>query len=117
MNASFRKRSDLTQDALRDIASRIKYHAYGDGVVRTISEDGQLWLVLADVLNVLGYTAKPSHIAKRLREGEVELKEIGAKSSLVNCVERAGLYSFALYSNDAQAMSFYRWAKKAIWGR
>lgn len=117
MTTSSRKRSNLSPDEVLDIVSRLKIYPFGEKHIRAIKEKDTMWVPLIDVLNALDYKAKPSHVAKRLRAGEVELKEIGAKSSLVNCVNRAGLYSFALYSNDAQAMSFYRWAKKTIWGR
>lgn len=115
MDTAIRKRSDLTPAELRDIAARIQVYDY-DGIhVRAIRDGDSIWLVLVDVLHALCYTVKPSHIAKRLRNGEVELKEIGAKNAMVNCINRAGLYSFALYANDTRVLDFYSWAKRAIW--
>lgn len=109
MASGSRKRRELTPEQMEDITLRLREFSFQGKKIRALREDGCMWLVLADVLQALDYRVKASHIAKVLRPGEVELKDIGAKNALVNCINQAGLYAVTRFSNKPEAQTLYVW--------
>lgn len=109
MASGARKRRELTHEQMEDIMLRLRELSFQGRRIRALHEDGYVWLVLADVLQALDYRVKASHIAKVLRPGEVELKDIGAKNALVNCINQTGLYAVTRFSNKPEAQTLYAW--------
>lgn len=109
MALGVRKRRELTSEQLENIMLRLREFSFQGKKIRALHEDGYVWLVLADVLQALDYRVKASHIAKVLRPGEVDLKDIGAKNALVNCINRTGLYAVTRFSNKPEAQTLYFW--------
>lgn len=109
-----RRRRDLSAEQLMEITARLREFDFHGKRIRVLYEDGDAWLVLADVLQALGYKVKASHIAKTLRPEEISLKDIGAKNSLVNCINRTGLYAITRYANKPESDVLYEWSKENI---
>lgn len=115
MTPGTRKRHELSAAQLMDIASRLREFDFHGERIRVLYEDGCAWIVLADVLHALCYKVKAAHMAKTLRPEEIDLKDIGAKSSLAYCVNRAGLYVITQFASKQEASELYEWCKENIY--
>ena len=115
MVSGTRKRRELSAAQLMDIASRLREFDFHGKRIRVLYEDGCVWIVLADVLQALGYKVKASHIAKTLRPEEIAFKDIGAKSSLAHCINRTGLYAITQFASRQEASELYEWCKENIY--
>lgn len=115
MDAEARNRRSLASEQLEAIFSSICTHDFKGRRIRSLKHDGQVWVVFADVCKALDYK-NPNHEKKKVRPHEMCRLEIGLKNTLATCINRAGVVSFALLSNKAEASDFLVWAGEHIFG-
>ena len=80
------------------------------GEVRTVLQDGEPWVMVADVCKALEI-GNPADVMRRLDADERTLVSIeGASNGLpVNAVNEPGLYTLVLSSRKPEAKAFKRW--------
>lgn len=98
--------------------NNLQVFSYEGKEVRTIQKDGEPWLVLKDVCDVLELT-NPSVIADRLAEDErqkVDPKQyLGSPSNMpVIIINESGLYNVILLSRKPEARRFKRWVTHEV---
>jgi hypothetical protein len=83
---------------------------FEEQAVRTVTIDGAVWFVVADVCEVLGLR-NPSMAVARLDEDEKGLRIIETPGGYqeINVVNESGLYALILTSRKPQAKAFRRW--------
>lgn len=83
---------------------------FEDNDVRTITENEEIWFVLADVCKALGLT-NPTKVASRLDEDEKAKpnSELGLPGQTAWFINEAGLYHVILSSESEKAKPFRRW--------
>ncbi len=116
MDRNSRKRSALTHEQIAEIFSRIHAFDYHGTRIRVVENNGQKWMVFADVCKALGYK-NPNHQSKYLNSEEKCRLDIGLKNTLATCISQSGLHFFAMLANKESALEFYQWAVKEIFER
>lgn len=115
MDTAARPRSKFTTDDMLEIVSKIHSHIYGGNTIRVLDDEGERWIVFADICKALGYK-NPNHESKKVRQPEKKKLEIGLKNTLAVCINQRGLLSFTLFSNKRETAAFRRWADTEIFG-
>lgn len=115
MDMATRPRSKFSTDDLLGIVSRIKACIYVGNKVRYLDDEGERWIVFADVCKALGYK-NPNHESKKVDASEKRKLEIGLKNTLAVCINRRGLLGFTLFANKPEAEDFRVWADAEIFG-
>lgn len=82
-----------------------KHEQFGE--IRTLTKDGEIWFVAADVCNALDLT-NPTMAVARLDEDERSKFNLG-RQGMTNCVNEYGLYNLILTSRKKEAKVFKRW--------
>ncbi len=82
-----------------------KHEQFGE--IRTLTKNGEIWIVAADVCNVLDLT-NPTMAVARLDEDERSKFNLG-RQGMTNCVNEYGLYNLILASRKKEAKVFKRW--------
>lgn len=82
-----------------------KHEQFGE--IRTLTKNGEIWFVAADVCNVLDLT-NPTMAVARLDEDERSKFNLG-RQGMTNCVNEYGLYNLILASRKKEAKVFKRW--------
>ncbi len=77
------------------------------GKIRTLTKDGDIWFVAADICDALDI-ANTSQAVTRLDEDERSMFNIG-RQGMTNCVNEYGLYNLILASRKSEAKTFKRW--------
>lgn len=90
--------------------SALEVFQYADRQVRTISVDGELWFVLADICGVLGI-ANAGNVAARLDEADIRQTDIrsGGQNRSVTIVSESGMYEVVIRSDKPEARQFRWW--------
>ena len=78
------------------------------GTVRTLTIDGVVWFVAADVCRALELT-NPTVAVSRLDNDERAKFNLGQPYGNVNCVNEPGLYRLIFASRKKEAKDFQRW--------
>lgn len=90
---------------------------YNDQEVRTITQDGEPWFVLGDVLTALGITRRASAVSERLdddvRQAYPIQDALGREQQAI-VVNEAGLYEVVMRSDSANAKPFRRWVTHEV---
>jgi anti-repressor protein len=84
---------------------------YNNKTVRTVWLNGEIWLVLKDVCDVLELST-PTRVAERLDEDEVSLTHLIdsiGRSQEMTIINESGLYNVILRSDKPEAKKFKRW--------
>ena len=84
--------------------------------VRTITNNGQVWFVAADVCAVLEHS-NPTKAVERLDDDERALTTIQAHSGneqTMNVITESGLYSLIFTSRKPEAKAFRRWVTGVV---
>jgi prophage antirepressor-like protein len=84
--------------------------------VRTITKNGEVWFVAADVCAVLEHS-NPTKAVERLDDDERGLTTIQAPSGndqIMNVVTESGLYSLVFTSRKSEAKGFRRWVTGVV---
>ncbi len=86
------------------------------GKIRTVSIDGEPWLVGKDVAAALGYSAERNAIAAHVDEEDRLTHQISASGQMrnVTLINESGLYSLVLSSKLPGAKKFKRWVTGEI---
>ncbi|WP_431792137.1 BRO-N domain-containing protein, partial [Microbacterium paraoxydans] len=73
--------------------SGLEVFDYADRQVRTVTVDGEVWFVLADICGVLG-VANVGNVAARLDEADIRQTDIssGGQRRAVTIVSESGMY-------------------------
>ncbi|AZS46641.1 phage antirepressor KilAC domain-containing protein [Microbacterium oxydans] len=95
--------------------SVIEVFQYADREVRTLSFDGDLWFVLADICGVLGI-ANSGNVAARLDEADIRQTDIssGGQRRSVTIVSEAGMYEVVIRSDKPEARRFRWWVTHEV---
>lgn len=83
------------------------------GEIRTFEEDGEPWLVAADVCKSLEI-ANTADALSRLDEDEKYRFNLGLSGGATWCINEAGLYGLVLGSRKKEAKAFQRWIKHEV---
>ncbi len=91
---------------------------YNGNNIRSIEQDGEFWVVLKDVCEILGIH-NHKDIPKRLDADEVGRFELPhptnvGKSLEMLCINESGLYSVILRSDKPEAKPFRRWVTHEV---
>ena len=76
------------------------------GKIRTLTKDGDIWFVAADICDALDMPTQAKR--SRLDEDERSMFNIG-RQGMTNCVNEYGLYNLILASRKPEAKTFKRW--------
>lgn len=95
--------------------SALEVFQYADREVRTISIDGELWFVLADICGVLGI-ANSGNVAARLDEADIRQADIssGGQRRSVTIVSESGMYEVVIRSDKPEARRFRWWVTHEV---
>ena len=95
--------------------SALEVFQYADREVRTISIDGELWFVLADICGVLGI-ANSGNVAARLDEADIRQTDIrsGGQTRSVTIVSESGMYEVVIRSDKPEARRFRWWVTHEV---
>lgn len=95
--------------------SALEVFQYADRQVRTISVDGELWFVLADICGVLGI-ANAGNVAARLDEADIRQTDIrsGGQNRSVTIVSESGMYEVVIRSDKPEARQFRWWVTHEV---
>jgi prophage antirepressor-like protein len=96
-------------------AAPIRFDFQGKAV-RTITGNGEVWFVAADVCAVLEH-GNPTKAVERLDEDERGLTTIQAPSGtdqMMNVVTESGLFSLVFTSRKPEAKAFRRWVTRVV---
>ncbi|WOJ91747.1 Bro-N domain-containing protein (plasmid) [Methylocapsa polymorpha] len=88
---------------------------FEDQTVRTITKDGEIWFIAADVCRALEIK-DTSQAVERLdndEKGTCKIRTLGGEQSLLS-VNEFGLYNLILRSNKAEAKRFQRWVTHEV---
>lgn len=90
--------------------SALEAFQYADREVRTLTLDGDLWFVLADICGVLEI-ANAGNVAARLDEADVRQTDIssGGQRRSVTIVSESGMYEVVIRSDKPEARRFRWW--------
>ena len=89
---------------------------YESSVIRTISENGEIWFVGIDVCRILG-NSNTSNALKKLDDDEKQLNYLQGGSGRKRktwTISESGLYSLILTSNKPMAQTFRRWISHEV---
>lgn len=89
---------------------------FDGSAVRVITEQGEPWFVLVDLLRILGMTSKPSQVAARLADDEkgVRLTDTLGGRQQVGVVNEAGMWSVIVRSDSPAAEPVRRWVTHEV---
>lgn len=95
--------------------SALEVFHYADRDVRTVSVDGELWFVLADICGVLGVT-NVGNVAARLDEADIRQTDIssGGQRRAVTIVSESGMYEVVIRSDKPEARRFRWWVTHEV---
>lgn len=95
--------------------SALEVFQYADRQVRTISVDGELWFVLADICGVLGI-ANAGNVAARLDEADIRQTDIrsGGQNRSLTIVSESGMYEVVIRSDKPEARQFRWWVTHEV---
>jgi len=95
--------------------SALEVFQYADREVRTISIDGELWFVLADICGVLGI-ANSGNVAARLDGADIRQTDIrsGGQARSVTIVSESGMYEVVIRSDKPEARRFRWWVTHEV---
>jgi prophage antirepressor-like protein len=83
------------------------------GQVRTVEVNGEPYLVLKDVCEILGIK-NATDVTKRLDEEEVTRLNLGGRVGVVNLINESGLYAVVLRSDKPNARKFRKWVTSEV---
>lgn len=95
--------------------STLEVFQYADREVRTVSVDGEVWFVLADICGVLG-VANVGNVAARLEEADIRQTDIssGGQRRAVTIVSESGMYEVVIRSDKPEARRFRWWVTHEV---
>ncbi|MBE7952863.1 phage antirepressor KilAC domain-containing protein [Microbacterium sp. R1] len=95
--------------------SVLEVFRYSDRDVRTVSVDGEVWFVLADICGVLG-VANVGNVAARLDEADIRQADIssGGQRRAVTIVSESGMYEVVIRSDKPEARRFRWWVTHEV---
>lgn len=95
--------------------SALEVFQYSDREVRTVSVDGEVWFVLADICGVLG-VANVGNVAARLDEADIRQTDIssGGQRRAVTIVSESGMYEVVIRSDKPEARRFRWWVTHEV---
>jgi anti-repressor protein len=95
--------------------SALEVFQYADREVRTLSVDGELWFVLADICGVLEI-ANVGNVAARLDEADIRQADIssGGQRRSVTVVSESGMYEVVIRSDKPEARRFRWWVTHEV---
>lgn len=95
--------------------SALEVFHYADRDVRTVSVDGELWFVLADICSVLG-VSNVGNVASRLDEADIRQTDIssGGQRRAVTIVSESGMYEVVIRSDKPEARRFRWWVTHEV---
>jgi len=95
--------------------SALEVFQYADREVRTVSVDGEVWFVLADICGVLG-VANVGNVAARLDEADIRQADIssGGQRRAVTIVSESGMYEVVIRSDKPEARRFRWWVTHEV---
>ncbi|WP_136056304.1 phage antirepressor KilAC domain-containing protein [Microbacterium sp. K24] len=88
---------------------------YADREVRTVTIDGEVWFVLADVCRVLEI-ANVGNVSARLDEADIRQTDIssGGQRRAVTIVSESGMYEVVIRSDKPEARQFRWWVTHEV---
>lgn len=88
---------------------------YGDELVRTYEENGEIWFIATDVARILGYRSAPD-MTRNLEEDEVgaHIVRMRAGSRSVSVISLAGLFHVLNTARVEAVRPFKRWVNHEI---
>ncbi|WP_025103965.1 phage antirepressor [Microbacterium paraoxydans] len=95
--------------------SALEVFDYADRQVRTVTVDGEVWFVLADICGVLG-VANVGNVAARLDEADIRQTDIssGGQRRAVTIVSESGMYEVVIRSDKPEARRFRWWVTHEV---
>lgn len=78
------------------------------GEIRTITVEGEIWFVAADVCRALEIQNVTQDVS-RLKDNEKAMFNIGLSGGATNCVNEPGLYRLVFASRKPEAEKFQNW--------
>lgn len=95
--------------------SALEVFQYSEREVRTVSVDGEVWFVLADICGVLG-VANVGNVAARLDEADIRQTDIssGGQRRAVTIVSESGMYEVVIRSDKPEARRFRWWVTHEV---
>lgn len=95
--------------------SALEVFHYADFEVRTVSIDGEVWFVLADVCRVLEI-ANVGNVSARLDEADIRQTDIssGGQRRAVTIVSESGMYEVVIRSDKPEARQFRWWVTHEV---
>ncbi|MGU3424001.1 phage antirepressor KilAC domain-containing protein [Microbacterium paraoxydans] len=95
--------------------SGLEVFDYADRQVRTVTVDGEVWFVLADICGVLG-VANVGNVAARLDEADIRQTDIssGGQRRAVTIVSESGMYEVVIRSDKPEARRFRWWVTHEV---
>ncbi|MFC7942669.1 phage antirepressor [Microbacterium oxydans] len=95
--------------------SALEVFQYSDREVRTVSVDGEVWFVLADICGVLG-VANVGNVAARLDEADIRQTDIssGGQRRAVTIVSESDMYEVVIRSDKPEARRFRWWVTHEV---
>lgn len=95
--------------------SALEVFRYSNRDVRTVSVDGEVWFVLADICGVLG-VANVGNVAARLDEADIRQTDIssGGQRRGVTIVSESGMYEVVIRSDKPEARRFRWWVTHEV---
>ena len=99
--------------------TELQVFSYKDQQVRTIERDGEVWLVAADVCDILELS-NPTEALRALDDDERNTLRITEGTSPkggnpnMNVINEAGLYKLTFKSRKSEAKSFTRWVTHEV---
>lgn len=85
--------------------------------VRTVTQDGEPWFVLGDVLAALGITRRAAAVSERLEDDVRQaypIRDALGREQRAIVVNEAGLYEVVMRSDAANARPFRRWVTHEV---
>jgi prophage antirepressor-like protein len=95
--------------------SALEVFQYADREVRTVTVDGEIWFVLADICGVLSI-ANVANVAARLDEADIRQTDIssGGQRRAVSIVSESGMYEVVIRSDKPEARRFRWWVTHEV---
>lgn len=95
--------------------SALEVFQYADRQVRTVTVNGEVWFVLADICGVLA-VANVGNVTARLEEADIRQTDIssGGQRRAVTIVSEAGMYDVVIRSDKPEARRFRWWVTHEV---
>ncbi len=104
----------ITQNSIEDFF--FQFESNSSKIRTTLDENGNIWFVARDVLDVLGKTSKSGADFQDLEQDELSVFKIhsGGQMREVKIVSESGLYSLIMRSRKPVAKPFQRWITRKV---